>query len=65
MTTLRGYQKTISEATGRTDPSQIAAIEDMMRNVIFHSTLDWQSRRQFFQGAKDAEQVCIAMGDFA
>jgi len=64
MSNLRGYQKTISEATGRTDPKELNAIEDMMRDVIFHSTLDWQSREQFIQGAIEAEEVCVAMGDF-
>jgi len=64
MNNLRGYEKTISEATGRTCRKQIAAIENMMRDIIFHSTLDWQSRDVFIQGAIEAEEVCIAMGDF-
>jgi len=29
-------------------------IEDCMRNDIFHSTLDWQTMRQFNKGARDA-----------
>ena len=64
MSILRGYQKTISDATGRTCRNQIGLIEDIMRDVIFHSTLDWQSREQLIKGAKDAEEVCVAMGDF-
>ena len=40
MTELRGYAKTISEATGVTDAEDLAEIEDVMRHEIFHSTLD-------------------------
>ena len=54
MNELRGYQKAISKATGVTDVARISQIEDCMRNDIFHSTLDWQSARQFNQGARDA-----------
>ena len=64
MNTLRGYQKTISEATGRTSRKQIGLIEDIMRDVIFHSTLDWQTREQLVTAAIEAEEVCVAMGDF-
>ena len=54
------YQSLITEATGRTDSFDLRVIEDCMRNDIFHSTLDWQSREQFMQGAKDAEQLLVA-----
>ena len=54
------YQKLITEATGRTDPFDLHVIEDCMRNDIFHSTLDWQSRKQFISGAQEAEQLLIA-----
>lgn len=53
-TELRGYARTISEATGVTDPSDLADIEDSMRNDIFHSTLDWQTRDQLAAAARVA-----------
>jgi hypothetical protein len=34
--------------------ADVAEIEDTMRQVIFHSTLDWQTSRQFNKGARDA-----------
>jgi len=56
-TKLFGYAAMISEATGETDPAELREIEDMMRNTIFHSTLDWQSKAQFNRGARDAVGV--------
>ena len=41
-----GYQELIQEATGVTDLEHIERIEDTMRHVIFHSTLNWQTREQ-------------------
>jgi hypothetical protein len=38
-------------------------IEDCMRHTIFHSTLDWQTREQFDQGARDAVEVLIETGE--
>lgn len=54
MTELSGYQKSISEATGVTNLDLLREIEDVMRNTIFHSTLDWQTKRQFNAGAHSA-----------
>ena len=54
---LTGYQVLIQEATGVTELDHIERIEDTMRNVIFHSTLDWQSREQLEQGAREALQI--------
>ncbi len=53
---LRGYALSISKATGQTDPETLAEIEDYMRNIIFHSTLDWQTKAQFNKGAREAWQ---------
>lgn len=53
-TELKGYARTISEATGVTDPADLADIEDSMRNDIFHSTLDWQTRDQLAAAAREA-----------
>ena len=52
-----GYQELIQEATGVTDLEHIERIEDTMRHVIFHSTLDWQTREQLMQGAREAQQI--------
>ena len=54
---LTGYQSLIQEATGVTDQEHIVRIEDTMRHVIFHSTLNWQSREQLIQGAREALQI--------
>ncbi|SKB62909.1 hypothetical protein [Sphingopyxis flava] len=51
------YTQTISEATGVADPELLAEIEDVMRHVIFHSTLDWQTREQLSQAAREALEV--------
>lgn len=32
----------------------VAEIDDAMRHVIFHSTLDWLSASQFRSGAREA-----------
>lgn len=53
---LRGYAKGIVAATG-CKPEEAAAVEDIMRNDVFHSTLDWQSRRVFDRGARAAYEV--------
>ena len=47
----------ISKATGETDPERLARIEKCMRQDIFHSTLDWQTARQFNEGARDAVKL--------
>ncbi|PKO77990.1 MAG: hypothetical protein CVU21_05485 [Betaproteobacteria bacterium HGW-Betaproteobacteria-15] len=54
---LSGYQELIREATGVLDLEHLERIEDIMRNVIFHSTLDWQSRAQLEKAAREAMQI--------
>ncbi len=56
------YRARISRATGVTDSATLARLEDLMRNVIFHSTLDWLSAAEFDQGAREAMEVVEAMG---
>ena len=51
-----GYQKTIKEATN-CDDSELDEIEDFMRDIIFHSTLDWQTHEEFVAGARKAHEV--------
>lgn len=53
---LRGYKEQIQEATG-CGPEDAAEIEGIMRNTIFHSTLDWQTRAQFNKGARQAKEL--------
>src|SRR5690606_1360169 len=60
---LRGYHALISEATGYTDPADLQAIEDCMRDTIFHSTLDHLDRPTFDRGAREAVDVLVAMGN--
>lgn len=52
-TKLHGYAAAIAKATGCTDPDTLSEVEDMMRHIIFHSTLSWQSARQFNKGARE------------
>lgn len=54
---LSGYQALIKEATVVADVDHIGRIEDTMRNVIFHSTLSWQTREQLVQAAREAFQI--------
>lgn len=51
------YQAMISKASGVTDKAMLVRIEDVMRNDIFHSTLDWQTRTQFNKGVREAMEL--------
>lgn len=53
-TPLSGYAQLISEAIGTTDRVTLAEVEDIMRNDIFHSTLDWVPRDRFIEAAREA-----------
>lgn len=50
------YQALIIEATG-VNEKEAGYVEDIMRDDIFHSTLDWQSRAQFVRGAREAVEM--------
>ena len=52
-----GYSEIIAEATGITDPVRLDEIEEIMRQDIFHSTLDWQTKEQLAAAAILAEQL--------
>lgn len=54
------YEEQIIKATG-CEPSQVSKIEDIMRNDILHSTLDWLTKRQFNKAAKEAYNVYMYM----
>ena len=62
---LTYYQLEISRITKCTDIGEIEKIEETMRNDIFHSTLDWQSAEEFENGARDAVEVLIELGEIA
>lgn len=57
---LSHYEQQIIKATGCT-VDDVAEVEDTMRHVIFHSTLDWQTRRQFNKVAREAWAVVQAL----
>lgn len=59
---MPGYADIITEALG-CSPKDAAAVEDVMRHTIFHSTLDWQTREQLQAAAWDAVEVMRLMGD--
>lgn len=59
--TLRGYAADIAKATGCTDSDTLDEIEEMMRHVIFHSTLSWLSIRQFNKGAREGYGLVLLM----
>jgi len=53
---MSSYAEMICQDTDCT-PEDAAMIEDIMRNDIFHSTLDWQSRAEFRTGAREAAKL--------
>jgi hypothetical protein len=57
------YWRTITEATGVTDSKTLSQIEDVMRNAIFHSTLDWQTHAQLKEAAKQAHRMLLTVPD--
>lgn len=52
---MNGYSKSISDATGVTDPATLAEIEDFMRDE--HRTLDGISHRDFVRCARECWQT--------
>lgn len=62
---MRFYHQVISEATGYTDSEALEAIEDCMRHTIFHSTLDWQTREQLEDAARESVLVLKETGELA
>lgn len=52
------YEQQIIAATG-CDPQVATILEDTMRHIIFHSTLNWQSKEQFDKGAREAYDVYL------
>lgn len=50
------YAELIQKATGAKE-ADLRALEDIMRQDIFHSTLDWQTEAQLTRAAKQAVEV--------
>ena len=50
------YSDIIKEATG-CDDSEAEVIEDFMRDIIFHSTLDWQTKQELADAARLAQET--------
>jgi hypothetical protein len=57
------YAELIAKATGA--PAELLPIlESIMRDEIFHSTLDWQSAAEFREGARKAHRIYLANPSF-
>lgn len=50
------YASLIAAATGAPE-SKLALLENLMRDEIFHSTLDWQSAEELAEGARCAHDL--------
>ena len=50
------YAPLIAAATG-VPQSRLALLENLMRDEIFHSTLDWQSAEELADGARKAHDL--------
>lgn len=53
----------IQQATGAAD-ELLPVLERIMREDVFHSTLDWQTRSEFNRGAKKAHAIYLADAAF-
>jgi hypothetical protein len=53
---MSAYRQMIVEDTG-CKPADAAMIEYIMREDIFHSTLNWQTRAEFRSGAHKAANI--------
>jgi len=51
------YHSLITAATGVSDEAILSEIEDTMREVIFHSTLNWQTEEQLTAAAVEARAI--------
>jgi hypothetical protein len=56
------YSSLIAEATGLIDPKRIDMVEQYMRHVYFHSTLNWQEMETLYKAARESEQDLELLG---
>lgn len=54
------YKNLIIAATGCDEPTA-ERLESIMRDDIFHSTLDWQTKEQLVEAAKEALEIDIEL----
>lgn len=54
------YKELITKLTGCKE-SEASEVEDIMRNDILHSTLDWVPLEQFRDAAKEAYEMLLYM----
>jgi hypothetical protein len=59
---MKTHADFIMDATG-CQREEVSKIDDMMRENIFHSTLDWQTREQIDEAAVLAYSVVKEMED--
>lgn len=57
------YAEPIAEATGAQD-HLLAILETIMREEVFHSTLDWQGPEEFAEGARKAHSLYLSTPSF-
>ena len=50
------YQRDIMDQLG-CSAEDASMVEEIMRNHVFHSTLDWMSQMQFQRGAREAWEL--------
>ena len=56
---LTVYEKLIAKATSASD-TILPILENIMRDEVFHSTLDWQDDAQFTAGARRALRIFLS-----
>jgi len=59
--TMSGYLPAISAATGCTDQIKLKQIEEYMRQIYFHSTLDWIDAATFAKGARESMRDLVEL----
>ncbi len=63
MEKMNSLHSLIQAATGATG-GDLVLLENIMREEIFHSTLDWQTRDQLIDGARQAQERLEADRDW-
>jgi hypothetical protein len=54
---VKWFEELIDETLGETSKAKKDKIENLVRDVIFHSTLDWQTKKQLVRAIKEANQI--------
>ena len=57
MNTRRSFYRSLIIAATGINEKEAGYVEEIMRDDIFHSTLDWQSRAQCVRGAREAVEM--------